>query len=462
MPEITSCPACDRKLRVPDEYVNKKVRCPGCGGMFNAVPLTVPPAPSEPPPREEEPRPSRGDRESRPERDEPTESRRGPERRRDRDEDNYEEDDPRPRGRPVRSDGFSDRRSSRSGSDRDRDLDDDRPRRRTRQDDDDEDRDAPRRVRRDDDDDRPRRSRRDDDYDDDYGPRPPRREDVRKGWRGTRMGLHLVVIAGWLQLATYAVIILGVGVLLIVGVGTAAAFLQGGGAGPGQGPNPAAASGLIGLVGGFCIFLMVVGLLGFAEFVLRLVGIGMCMQVPASRNSSARGLAIAALSCAGAAVVINIGGSFLSGMGGGLGGQGGLALAMTGTGNAFGWISNLLTLAGFICWMLCLRAICLDLRNTELAGRVVTVLISLLAYGFVAGMILVVMVFAVGLGIFTAAQGGPGGPNAARAATAATGGMIALCVVGLLLFLVHIGLYVWYILTVQQVRDHVDRQLGRL
>ncbi len=37
MPEVTSCPQCQRKLRVPDELLGKKVKCPGCGLTFTAA-----------------------------------------------------------------------------------------------------------------------------------------------------------------------------------------------------------------------------------------------------------------------------------------------------------------------------------------------------------------------------------------------------------------------------------------
>jgi predicted Zn finger-like uncharacterized protein len=49
MPEIVNCPQCDRKLRVPDELLGKKVKCPTCGNTFTAEvaepPLPPPPAP---------------------------------------------------------------------------------------------------------------------------------------------------------------------------------------------------------------------------------------------------------------------------------------------------------------------------------------------------------------------------------------------------------------------------------
>jgi predicted Zn finger-like uncharacterized protein len=36
MPHVTECPQCQRKLRVPDELLGKKVRCPSCGTSFAA------------------------------------------------------------------------------------------------------------------------------------------------------------------------------------------------------------------------------------------------------------------------------------------------------------------------------------------------------------------------------------------------------------------------------------------
>jgi predicted Zn finger-like uncharacterized protein len=36
MPINTDCPSCNRKLRVPDELLGKKVKCPTCGTVFQA------------------------------------------------------------------------------------------------------------------------------------------------------------------------------------------------------------------------------------------------------------------------------------------------------------------------------------------------------------------------------------------------------------------------------------------
>jgi predicted Zn finger-like uncharacterized protein len=37
MPQVTECPECQRKLRVPDELLGKKVKCPSCGTTFAAA-----------------------------------------------------------------------------------------------------------------------------------------------------------------------------------------------------------------------------------------------------------------------------------------------------------------------------------------------------------------------------------------------------------------------------------------
>jgi len=55
MPIIVQCPACGRKLRVPDELLGKKVKCPGCGGTFTGEDRTSPPAPSAEPKAESKP-----------------------------------------------------------------------------------------------------------------------------------------------------------------------------------------------------------------------------------------------------------------------------------------------------------------------------------------------------------------------------------------------------------------------
>src|SRR5207302_593089 len=77
MPEVIQCPKCNRKLRVPDHLLGKKVKCPSCSSTFTATAgeeeLATAPlieedealnvAPRKPPPRpREEPIKERSDR----------------------------------------------------------------------------------------------------------------------------------------------------------------------------------------------------------------------------------------------------------------------------------------------------------------------------------------------------------------------------------------------------------------
>jgi hypothetical protein len=46
MPYVVDCPLCERPLRVPDALLGQRVKCPTCGGAFDAEPA---PPPSEAP-----------------------------------------------------------------------------------------------------------------------------------------------------------------------------------------------------------------------------------------------------------------------------------------------------------------------------------------------------------------------------------------------------------------------------
>jgi predicted Zn finger-like uncharacterized protein len=94
MSDVVNCPQCERKLRVPEELLGKKVKCPTCGNTFTAEagPAGAPPSPPPPPPAEEE-RPSR-----RPPSDEDVQEEDRPSRRGSRRDTRYD-DEPRPRRR---------------------------------------------------------------------------------------------------------------------------------------------------------------------------------------------------------------------------------------------------------------------------------------------------------------------------------------------------------------------------
>jgi predicted Zn finger-like uncharacterized protein len=112
MPIVAQCPSCERKLRVPDHLLDRKVKCPGCGNVFTVaaedadLPVAPPVEEEEappvarrrrrPPPEEEEgieeeavarrrrPASAPGDDEEPPEEEEEEERRPRPRRRRSR------------------------------------------------------------------------------------------------------------------------------------------------------------------------------------------------------------------------------------------------------------------------------------------------------------------------------------------------------------------------------------------
>jgi hypothetical protein len=97
MPEVVNCPKCERKLRIPEELLGKKVKCPTCSETFTA---TAAAGGAAPPPPEDEPPPR-----PRPPRDEDFQAEDRPSRRprRDEDIDRDRDDEPRPRRRSAGS-----------------------------------------------------------------------------------------------------------------------------------------------------------------------------------------------------------------------------------------------------------------------------------------------------------------------------------------------------------------------
>jgi hypothetical protein len=163
MPQIITCPDCERKLRVPENLLGKKVRCPACSVLFKAT---------------------AGDTGV---------------------EDSLEEADEEPsvRRRPAsRDERYSDSPRSRRRID---DEEDDRPRRR--------------RIDDEEADDRPQRRRDEEDEDEDEERRPSPR-DRKAGWNKVRIGINLVMIGIWVWLAGVALGGLG-GLLGFVLVGSA-------------------------------------------------------------------------------------------------------------------------------------------------------------------------------------------------------------------------------------------------
>jgi hypothetical protein len=400
MPEITTCPDCDKKLKVPDNLIGKKVRCPGCNVMFVAR--------ADGAAEEEAPVSRSAD----PARREGISERRAPARDDRDDRDDRDEREERPRSR------YRDEREERPRS-RDREE-------RIRRRDDDHD-DRPRR--RDDYDDRPRRR---DDYDDDYPRQRP--GDVAKGWRLTRIGVYLVAVSVWLMLAALGVGLVGVGVIMLLGGSLIGSILGGGSINEGS-----AATGVAGIFGaaiGYILFASIVGLLYVGGVIVKMVGQGLCMAVPVIRGSNTmRILAIVVFSCGCLSIVITFVGA---------------ALRV----QAVGLLSNALDLAAWVCWIILLRLIAIECRAPDLGGRLITFLIC----GFVYGLVAVLLI------IIAACAGGAAAASAVRSGSAGGAGaifIIVMLVIGLIL-LVGVGLWVWYGLLLQQVRDQIARHLNRI
>jgi predicted Zn finger-like uncharacterized protein len=105
MPEIVQCSECQRKLKVPDSLLGKRVKCPTCGTTFTAG-GDAPPAPAP------APTPARRPREEEEYEEKPARPRRG----RDEDEEDEDEYEERPRRRRRRRRRFGGGQSHRGGT----------------------------------------------------------------------------------------------------------------------------------------------------------------------------------------------------------------------------------------------------------------------------------------------------------------------------------------------------------
>jgi hypothetical protein len=224
MPIQIQCPACDKKLKVPDEFLGKTVRCPSCKKAFAATAPAEEKEDAERKPvtprgrrddddeaheRKQAPRPAPRDEDDAPAEDEDRPRRRA---RRDEDEDYVEEDQPRRRARRDEEEDYEeeeDRPRRRTRGDEEEDEDEDRPRRRARRDEDehyDEE-----------EDDRPRRRARRDDDEDDYEDedRPRRRKGRRSASQAARdavaaPAICLMAVGGLTIVSAIVYVLLGV------------------------------------------------------------------------------------------------------------------------------------------------------------------------------------------------------------------------------------------------------------
>jgi hypothetical protein len=404
MPQLISCPDCGRKLRVPDDLLGKKVKCPGCGVKFVGEA-----------------------------------------------DDGLEELDEAP-GRSS----FSTRSDSSAG------------RRLARRDDDEDDR--PRRSRRDDDegDDRPRRSRRrdddedeDEDDDDRYRRRRPEGDPVQ-GWQRVRLGLNLIIFGVWAFVAGIVIYITGSIMLWAFGVASLSSAASSG--------SPSAASAgawnTIWTMGaGFIILMGITGLLMLAEQGLRVAGEGFCMGVvPPRRATYLRGLAIATFAL-GAAGVLTWYGGFCTGYGnlfltyGGYSNVGALGVSALG-------LSGTIWLAEKYCLLFFLRGTAVSMRREALGRQIVYFMIAAPSVLVLFAMSAFVLACAGGMAVVSSGSNmfGAQSQSQANAAAANTAGMAGAWAIAMLTcwgigFLVWLGLFIWYVVILHQVRSAVSSWL---
>ncbi len=413
MPEIVTCPECDRKLRVPDNLIGKKVKCPGCSVMFTAALGGATARVSKPAPPPEEPI------------EDPVEER---------------------RDAVVRRDDYDDRRSRR----RDDDYEDDRPSRR-----------------RDDDyyeDDRPSR-RRDDDYDDDYrGPSP---RALKEGWGKVRTGINLNIIGGWIWVGGAVFMALGLLLgMLFVGSAIFSAFGGGSGRVSQATQNTAEAAAGIGII----ITVLIFSLCALAELVLRVTGYGMCMAAPSVRGTSLKPLAIAAFSIAGVEALLRLVGcswGFFAAPAVGVGPGAGYSTAyslgqgmgsMVASWDVIGWFVRVIGLAGLIVFLLFARGVAAEVHDKGLPGSLLTLLIVFVVFHVLQWLAALALV----LGIIGTGFSALGSSSAAGAANKIGAFAIVAMVLGGLMFIAYLCVEVWYIFVLQRLRDGVQRHIRKL
>jgi hypothetical protein len=402
MPQFISCPDCQRKLRVPDNLMGKKVRCPTCSVMFKAIAVGA---------------------------DDPA-------------EDRIQEPDEVPASR--RRAPATDERVSQ------------RPRLGARSDDRDEEERPRRRRDEEDDEDRPR-SRRDRDDEDDYDDRGPSRSDQKAGWNKVRIGINLVMIGTWVWLAGAALGGLG-GILAIVILGGAitSGSLQSGMATGGIG---IILLGLSAVLYRICQFVeLVMRAVGF--------GLCLAVPPQRGTALKPLAITAFVLACVDILFnILNIIGGigytsmarFSSGSGSPVGssGFGGFSLGLV-------FLLWVVGLASVVVFLFFLRSVANVIRARDLPGKCVTMAIVLIVYDVLKWLIIGVLIFAtIGSAIFAVRSAMETKSTTSAANT--MGAMAIICVVVIcLLVLIYGAFQVWYVFVMQKVRDAVASHRRRM
>jgi predicted Zn finger-like uncharacterized protein len=329
---------------------------------------------------------------------------------------------------PRRSTAVSEKPSRRPAAPppEDEEVEDRRPSRRATRDDEDDDR-------------RIQRSRRDEEEDDDEE-RSPSPRDVKAAWNKVRIGINVVMIGTWIWVGGAAVG--GLGVLLV-------SLLAAGGM-------------LLNLLKILLVLSQGLFFLSlFVEWILRMVGYGLCMLVPPQRDTGLRPLSITAFGLLASATLflfLMLVMAVFSSVSLSLGARGGGSIAgilLMGT-------SGLFTIASFIVYLFFLRSVCNNVRARHLAGQPVTILIAFISF-WIGSVILMVLLMAIAQSTgptFGEMMQSPDGFQRANRSLRTWNVInnIALGILGL----GYLGLNVWYLKVLQSIRDTVDSYRSRL
>jgi hypothetical protein len=301
--------------------------------------------------------------------------------------------------------------------------------------------------------DRPRSRRdRDDDYDDEDNRREPSARNLKDAWNKVRIGINLVMIGIWVWLG--GSVLAGMGVLI-------GALFMGGT----LMSNPSGQTAVTSL--GFAGILMILSvglyyLCVLAEFVLRLIGYGMCMAAPPLRDSGMKPLAITAFSLSAVQVLFWCGSFVVGGMNGfatsALNRSRGLSASTDLAGSSISGLSALCAIGSFVVFLFFLRSVCNNARARDLAGKPIAILVASICF-WVISVLLLVAVFCAGFGVAASAVQSQSTKNLGAQMGAWA---IILGILVVVFGLIYLGLQVWYITILQKIRDAVASHRRRL
>jgi hypothetical protein len=139
-----------------------------------------------------------------------------------------------------------------------------------------------------------------------------------------------------------------------------------------------------------------------------------------------------------------------------LGGGGGAGMSAAGLG-------SLLTIAAFVVFLFFLRSVALAVRARSLANTIKTYLIAA-AISIGVGILLSGIAMAVaGAALFSMiGRGGPPTAGGGAVAGTAAGAVLAMVAVACIMVPVVLGMFIWYIVILFQVRGAIDRHLRQV